>query len=54
MQTDTAFVLFFQNLVDTGVGSGMALMLLCTGILGSIVSIMCCHNHYIQKLNETL
>lgn len=54
MQTDTALVLFFQKLVGTGAGSGMALMFFCTGILGSIVSIMCYHNHYIQKLNETL
>ncbi|MBE6023376.1 MAG: MFS transporter [Cellulosilyticum sp.] len=43
-----------QTLVGTGKGSGMALMFLCTGILGSIISILCYRSPYIRQLEQEL
>lgn len=39
------------KIVGNGAGSGMAIMFLCTGILGFVTSIASCFNHEIQNLN---
>lgn len=41
-----------ERLVGSGAGSGMAVMFLCTGICGFIVSIASCFQREIQKLNH--
>lgn len=43
-----------QALVGKGDGSGMAIMFLCTGILGSTISLVCYHNGYIKKMEEEI
>ncbi len=40
--------------VGTGKGSGMAVMFLCTGLLGSVFSVVAYRRKEIQKLRETL
>lgn len=40
MGLETGFVLFLQKLVGKGAGSGMAVMFLCTGILGFLASVL--------------
>lgn len=52
MRSDTEFVELVQTIVGDGAGSGMAVMFLCTGILGFLVSIMSCFNREIRKLND--
>lgn len=39
------------KIVGNGAGSGMAVMFLCTGILGFVISIASCFNHEIRNLN---
>lgn len=46
------FVAVLQNIVGSNAGSGMALMFLCTGILGFSVSVTSLFNKEIQKLND--
>lgn len=41
-----------QNFVGKGAGSGMAVMFLCTGILGSISCLLWSNNKFIQKLTD--
>jgi MFS family permease len=41
-----------RNLVGTGSGSGMAVMFLCTGVLGFISSILLYINRNVKKLND--
>ncbi|BBF42802.1 macrolide-efflux protein [Lachnospiraceae bacterium KM106-2] len=44
---------FLQVLVGKGSGSGMAIMFLCTGIMGSLVSILGYHNKSVQSLQQS-
>lgn len=51
MRTSQPAALFLQNLVGSGAGSGMAVMFLCTGLLGCSTSLMWYKNREINKLN---
>jgi len=50
MKQSTAFVSFLQKFVGTGEGNGMAVMFLCTGIIGFIISLIWYKNKHIQAL----
>lgn len=52
MKSVNPISLFLQKLVGTGAGagSGMAVMFLCTGILGCVTSILWYQNSEIRKL----
>ncbi|AJA47013.1 major facilitator superfamily protein [Clostridium pasteurianum DSM 525 = ATCC 6013] len=52
MKSTTIFALILQRIVGTGDGSGMAVMFLCTGILGSVTSMIWCCNKQIRKLQK--
>lgn len=53
MISDLPLALVLQKLVGSGAGSGMAVMFLCTGILGFATSILWYRNSEIRKLNFT-
>lgn len=53
MKSDNVVALYLKNIVGTGTGSGMAVMFLCTGILGAITSILWYNNKDIRKLQDT-
>lgn len=50
MASKCTLAAMIQNIVGTGSGSGMSVMFLCTGILGSIFSCLAYRNKYIQNL----
>lgn len=50
MQTQNSVSMFLCRLVGSGAGSGMAVMFLCTGILGSFFSFVSYNLNDIQKL----
>jgi DHA3 family macrolide efflux protein-like MFS transporter len=50
MQSGKPLALLLQKIVGTGAGSGMAVMFLCTGILGCATSILWYRNSRIRKL----
>ena len=50
MLTDKSLAVLLQKIVGTGAGSGMAVMFLCTGILGGTTSILWYGNSEIRKL----
>lgn len=50
MQSDYPLALFLQNMVGKGAGSGMAVLFLCTGVLGCLTSLMWLFNREIRKL----
>lgn len=50
MASKCTLAAMLQNIVGTGSGSGMSVMFLCTGILGSIFSCLAYRNKYIQNL----
>ena len=52
MRSDTGIVSFLEMLVGNGVGSGMAVMFLCTGVCGFVMSILSLHSKKIQELND--
>lgn len=52
MKSDKMIVSIFHNIVGQGSGSGMAVMFLCTGILGSVASIAAYKLKEIQKLRD--
>lgn len=52
MKSTTIFALILQRIVGAGDGSGMAVMFLCTGILGSVTSMIWCWNKQIRKLQK--
>ena len=51
MGSESMFAIELGKIVGVGAGSGMAVMFLCTGICGGIVSILSCFNREIKKLN---
>lgn len=51
MASQNIVSMILQKIVGTGSGSGMAVMFLCTGILGSLSSYICYRNKNIQSLN---
>lgn len=52
MHGGSGFAVLLEKIVGQGVGSGMAVMFLCTGIYGFAVSIISCFNREIRKLND--
>lgn len=52
MQKENAVTAILRMLVGEGAGSGMALMFLCTGILGSLFSLISYRQKDIKKLRE--
>lgn len=54
MQGGSAAAQLLGRLVGTGSGSGMALMFLCTGVLGATSSLYWYCNREIRKLEEGL
>lgn len=52
MQSGSQVTILLGQLVGTGKGSGMAVMFLCTGILGSISSILAYHKKEVQQLTK--
>lgn len=52
MIKDNFIVYLLSKIVGNGPGSGMGLMFVCTGILGSISSIILYKTRYIKKLEE--
>ena len=53
MQSESGLANALGHLVGTGNGAGMAVMFLCTGIMGSTVSLLAYHKKEIQKLQES-
>ena len=51
MESQSIVSMILQKIVGSGPGSGMAVMFLCTGILGSLSSYICYRNKKIQMLN---
>lgn len=52
MQSGNGLAGVLRYIVGSGHGAGMAVMFLCTGILGASVSLSAYHNKEIQKLQE--
>ena len=52
MRSESGSARMMEKLVGIGAGSGMAVMFLCTGICGFIVSIASCFHREIRKLNH--
>lgn len=52
MRTENLLAIYLQKLVGFGEGSGMAVMFLCTGLLGFITSVLWYHNRNIKKLQN--
>lgn len=52
MNSSSGFAIGLQKIVGIGSGSGMALMFLCTGILGFISSLICYKNKQIRILEK--
>lgn len=50
MRSGKPFALLLQSFVGSGAGSGMAIMFLCTGILGCTTSILWYRNHDIRGI----
>lgn len=50
MQSGKPLALLLQRVVGAGAGSGMAVMFLCTGVLGCSTSILWYRNHEIKKM----
>lgn len=51
MRQGNKFSDFLGVIVGSGAGSGMAVMFLCTGICGFVISVISCFNREIKKLN---
>ncbi|WP_313076754.1 MFS transporter [Lacrimispora sp.] len=54
MESDHLIADLLKNVVGSGAGSGMAVMFLCTGILGSISCIVGYKNNHIRRLADRL
>lgn len=54
MKSDSIVVDILRRVVGSTNGSGMAIMFICTGILGSMMSMTCYHNRYVKRLEEEL
>lgn len=52
MKSEHEIALVLQSIVGTGAGSGMAVMFLCTGLLGFITSVLWYRSKEIKKLDE--
>ena len=50
MDSENTFAVGLGKIVGTGTGSGMAVMFLCTGICGGLVSTLSYFNREIKKL----
>lgn len=51
MAAGSSLAAALAGLVGAGEGSGMALMFLCTGVVGSLVSLACCASRTINRLD---
>lgn len=54
MVSNNAYAILLQKLVGAGIGSGMAVMFLCTGVLGCLISILWYRNKKIKNLQNKL
>jgi len=54
MKQRTTVVTFLQKFVGSGEGSGMAVMFLCTDVLGFIISLIWYKNKHIQALQAKI
>lgn len=52
MHSGTGFAIVMEKVVGQGIGTGMAVMFLCTGICGFTVSMISCFHREIRKLND--
>ncbi len=52
MSSEHAAAIFLKGIVGTGTGSGMAVMFLCTGILGALSSVLGYKNRSVRKLAD--
>ena len=52
MATENGATVLLKKIVGDGAGSGMAVMFLCTGILGFAISLMSCFDPEIRKLEN--
>ncbi len=52
MMTENAVAKILQTIVGTGAGSGMAVMFLCTGILGALFSLISYQQKDIRGLDK--
>lgn len=52
MRTEAATVKILQRIVGSGAGSGMAVMFLCTGILGTLFSLISCQRLSKEKFYD--
>ena len=51
MMTENSVTKFLQTIVGTGAGSGMAVMFLCTGVLGALFSFISYRQKDIRDLD---
>lgn len=54
MASDSLPARLLQYLVGSGAGSGMAVMFLCTGVMGALASLLCYRNRALQALDMQL
>lgn len=54
MKRDGVPVSILESVVGKTDGSGMAVMFVCTGVLGSVMSIACYHNRYVRHLEQEI
>ena len=52
MKTDNALTVILHKIVGSGTGSGIAVMFLCTGILGALFSFISYHQKDIRDLDK--
>ena len=50
MMTDNPVAIILQKMVGTGAGSGMAVLFLCTGVLGALFSFISYRQKTIRNL----
>jgi len=53
MASDYTAAVFLQNIVGKGAGSGMAVMFLCTGLLGALSSVLGYKNRSVRNLTSS-
>lgn len=53
MSKENAVTFILHKLVGTGAGSGMAVMFLCTGVLGALFSLISYHQKDIRELDQS-
>lgn len=54
MKSDGVLVSILESVVGRTDGSGMAVMFVCTGVLGSVMSMACYHNRHVRHLEQEI